>query len=324
ARAGQGNPERLRGGRAAARVAEAGPGEAAGGHAGHRLLPLAALQVLPALELLDRGRRAGAGDPEALRARHRHPRPHPPAAHQPHRQHPFPRHAVDGMAVAVRPGGSAQAHHPDEPARPVQSQRRPRHRHHRRAGERPGPRGPQPVEPEPDPGVGCLRRVRQPAAAAGHADELLKGAMMRARRGMLVLGFTALTLGGGLLGARWLERANAQQGTTVVTLCDNHTTTSVPSGPKTREQGQAIADALMSQWRQKNPDRDWVKDELEKHTLVQPADNSALIGRGQGQTYGQISKRDVDTWTRESMVMAADGSRVFHDANELGSTIAVS
>ncbi len=92
----------------------------------------------------------------------------------------------------------------------------------------------------------------------------------------------------------------------------------------THEEGQAIADALMSQWREKNPDRDWVKDELEKHALVQPADNSALVGRGQGQTYGQISKQDVATWSRESMVMAANGSRVFHDANELGSTIAVS
>ncbi len=147
---------------------------------------------------------------------------------------------------------------------------------------------------------------------------------MRTRRGMLLVGVAAVALGGGLLGTRWLGRANAQPGTTVVTLCDNHTTTSVPSGPKTREQGQEIADALMSQWRQKNPERDWVKDELEKHELVQPADNSRLIGRGQGQTYGQISKRDVETWSRESMVMAASGSRVFHDASELGSTIAVS
>src|SRR5262249_33798597 len=45
---------------------------------------------------------------------------------------------------------------------------------------------------------------------------------------------------------------------------------------------------------------------------------------GQGQTYGQISARDVQTWSRESPAMAANGSRVFHDANELGSTIAVS
>ena len=138
-----------------------------------------------------------------------------------------------------------------------------------------------------------------------------------------MLGIATLTVAG-LLGARWLGRAHAQPDTTVVTLCDNKTTTTVPSGAKTHEEGQAIADALMSQWREKNPDRDWVKDELEKHALVQPADNSALVGRGQGQTYGQISKQDVATWSRESMVMAANGSRVFHDANELGSTIAVS
>src|SRR5207244_13176587 len=64
---------------------EGGPPDAA-----RRLLALAALPVLPAVELLDRGRRGGAGHPETLPARDRDPRPHPSAAHQPHRQHPVP------------------------------------------------------------------------------------------------------------------------------------------------------------------------------------------------------------------------------------------
>jgi cytochrome c len=80
----------------------------------------------------------------------------------------------------------------------------------------------------------------------------------------------------------------------------------------------------MSQWRQKNPNREWVDAELEKHTIEPPADNNALVGSTQGQVYGQITKRDVDAWARESLVMAAAGSTVFHDASQLGSTIAVS
>ena len=44
-----------------------------------------------------------------FKQRDRDPRPHAPAADQPHRQHPLPRHAVDGVAVAVRAGGHARA-----------------------------------------------------------------------------------------------------------------------------------------------------------------------------------------------------------------------
>jgi thiosulfate dehydrogenase len=149
---------------------------------------------------------------------------------------------------------------------------------------------------------------------------------MRMSRTTLLLGATVLALGAGSLGARWLgaRRADAQ-GTTVVTLCDNETKTTVPdTAAKTHEDGQKIADALMSQWRQKNPDRDWLDGELEKHTIAKPADNTALVGRGQGQTYGQITERDVQNWSRESLAMAANGSTVFHNADQLGSTIAVS
>ena len=84
------------------------------------------------LELLDRGRRRGAGDPEAVRPRDRDPRPHPPDAHQPHRQHRLPRHAVDRLAVAVRARGAAEAHRADEPSGSVRPERRLRRR--QRAG----------------------------------------------------------------------------------------------------------------------------------------------------------------------------------------------
>ena len=148
---------------------------------------------------------------------------------------------------------------------------------------------------------------------------------MRTSRTTVLLGASALLVAGGLVGVSRIVRRADAQGTTVVTLCDNETKTTVPdTQAKTRESGQAIADALMSQWRQKNPDRDWIEGELEKHTIAKPADNSGLVGRGQGQTYGQITERDVQNWSRESLAMAANGSAVFHNADQLGSTIAVS
>lgn len=112
----------------------------------------------------------------------------------------------------------------------------------------------------------------------------------------------------------------------VVKLCDNHTTTTVPAGQAaTRENGEKIAKALMDQWMRANPDsKAWIAEERAKHTIKDPADNSALVGRGQGATYGQISKQDVATWKEETVKMVVDGSTVFHSGDKLGSTIAVS
>lgn len=110
-----------------------------------------------------------------------------------------------------------------------------------------------------------------------------------------------------------------------VKLCDDETTTQVKSGEaKTREEGQKIADDLMSQWKRKNPDADWVEKETEAHKVEKPADNSELVGNPQGATYSDISKRDVAIWEREAYKMAVEGSRVFHSDDELGSEIAVS
>ena len=121
------------------------------------------------------------------------------------------------------------------------------------------------------------------------------------------------------------ERANSGDEPTVVQLCDGETSVSVPaSTTPTRESGVAISEALMAQWQRAHPDSDWAKEELERHTLVEPADNSDLVGRGQGATYGSITKEDVLVWQNETVKFAAEGSRVFHSGDELGSTIAVS
>ena len=110
-----------------------------------------------------------------------------------------------------------------------------------------------------------------------------------------------------------------------VELCDGETKTTVAGdAPVNAETGRQISDALMSQWKRKNPDRDWVEKEREKHMIVEPADNSHLIGKTQGHTYARITERDVAMWKHETIKMVADGSRVFHSADELGSQIAVS
>ena len=111
----------------------------------------------------------------------------------------------------------------------------------------------------------------------------------------------------------------------VVQLCDGQTKTTVDkNAPKTRENGQKIAADLMAQWQRKHPEANWIAEERQKHSIVEPADNKSVIGRTQGQSYGQVTERDVLTWQRETLAMAVHGSTVFHSGDQLGSQIAVS
>lgn len=95
-----------------------------------------------------------------------------------------------------------------------------------------------------------------------------------------------------------------------------------------KEEGQKIADSHMDQWKRKNPHRvdDWVAEEKERHAIQPPADNSDLLKgeQGTGHTYGQYTERDLLMWAREAEKMVVEGSRIFHDADALGSTVAVS
>jgi len=114
-------------------------------------------------------------------------------------------------------------------------------------------------------------------------------------------------------------------GTKTVKLCDNKTTVQVPNdAPKTRAEGQKISDALMAQWKASNPNNNWVKDEVEAHQVVVPADNSKLVGTGQSSTYGTVTPQDVQVWKNETYKTAVYGSSVFHSGDQLGSEIAVS
>jgi hypothetical protein len=93
-----------------------------------------------------------------------------------------------------------------------------------------------------------------------------------------------------------------------------------------KDEGQAIANELMEQWKRANPNRDWVAEEKERHRIKPPADNSSLLrgGQSEGDVYGKYTKQDILMWERELEKFVVEGSSIFHDADLLGSSIAVS
>ena len=121
--------------------------------------------------------------------------------------------------------------------------------------------------------------------------------------------------------------AKASEEDIEVTLCDGESKTVVPAGEvPDRATGEAVADALMTQWIIEHPERDWEMQTRAAHALMPAADNSHLITEEDGvdRTYGKISERDVETWKRETERVALMGSRVFHSSKELESTVGVS
>jgi hypothetical protein len=80
----------------------------------------------------------------------------------------------------------------------------------------------------------------------------------------------------------------------------------------------------MAQWKEANPNNNWMQAEVEAHQILAPADNSKLVGTGQSSTYGTVTKQDVEVWKNETYKTAVYGSPVFHSGDELGSEIAVS
>ncbi|MDB4987058.1 MAG: hypothetical protein JWN04_2236 [Myxococcaceae bacterium] len=115
------------------------------------------------------------------------------------------------------------------------------------------------------------------------------------------------------------EHKAAQADVTVV-LCDGKTTTTIPKGTAPT----SIAGSLMTEWLRKNPNSHWEAEERERHTLKPAADNTALVGMAQGQSYGEVTEQDIALWKAETERVALAGSSVFHSGDELGSTIGVS
>lgn len=121
--------------------------------------------------------------------------------------------------------------------------------------------------------------------------------------------------------------SEAKQGEEMVEveLCDGESKTKIPARvERTHEGGLAIASDLMAQWKRRNPEERWIEAEREKHVIEPPADNSHLIGKTQGHIYSRITERHLKEWDRELLQLVAEGSRIFHSADALGSEIAVS
>jgi thiosulfate dehydrogenase len=118
----------------------------------------------------------------------------------------------------------------------------------------------------------------------------------------------------------------ADTGKTQVRLCDNVTTVALDQLPKTRGEGQAVADQLMDQWRRQHPDQEWEVAVRRSWTVKPPTDNSELLKgeQAEGASYGRYTQMDILSWARESERAAMEGARVFHSGDELGSTISVS
>lgn len=99
-------------------------------------------------------------------------------------------------------------------------------------------------------------------------------------------------------------------------------------GSEEQAEGQALADDIMAQWKLQNPGRveSWIEEEKERHAIVPSADNSDIVSGAQadGHVYGDFSHEDVLMWSRELEKLVVEGSRIFHDADRLGSTVAVS
>ena len=107
-----------------------------------------------------------------------------------------------------------------------------------------------------------------------------------------------------------------------VTSCDGTNTAKVAKDLR----GAPLARALMEQWKDEHSGTDWVEEEKRAHAFNPPADNSDLLEGGQGSShaYGNFTAQDLIIWNREAEKLVAEGSRIFHSGDELGSTVAVS
>ncbi len=116
--------------------------------------------------------------------------------------------------------------------------------------------------------------------------------------------------------------AKGNEETVAIGLCDGAGAVEVP---KTLT-GKPLAASLMDDWKRNHPQEKWVAEEEERHTLKPAADNADLLkgGQAKGDAYGNFTQRDLLTWQRETEKFAAEGSRIFHSSDELGSTVAVS
>jgi thiosulfate dehydrogenase len=133
-------------------------------------------------------------------------------------------------------------------------------------------------------------------------------------------------------------------GGTVVMLCDGKTSIEIKDLKRgkalTHEEAQSVANALMAKWRREHPDQHWQMAQTEAPPASSegpPASYSESSSPSsgvpaakplptvqQGDTYASFQPRDYKVWKTETDKFVAEGKRIFHDANALGSTISVS
>jgi len=158
---------------------------------------------------------------------------------------------------------------------------------------------------------------------------------------LIVLAVLPLVLGGIVLaqsrttGVPRHAAPPSPSGDLVVALCDGKTTAEIPGVKEgetpTPEQARAAVDALMDEWRRRNPGARWdddrptrLADAAQPKGGTPPAAAPPAADVQGGQTYGAFSARDERIWQAETEKFVAEGRRVFHDAKAFGGTIGVS
>jgi cytochrome c553 len=100
-----------------------------------------------------------------------------------------------------------------------------------------------------------------------------------------------------------------------------------PGAPPEGLVGQALASSLLARWKAEHPGVDWEAEERKSRTFLPAADNKNLLApntQAPGHPYRNFTEQEILQWKRETERFVVAGSKVFHSAGELGSTIAVS
>ncbi len=97
------------------------------------------------------------------------------------------------------------------------------------------------------------------------------------------------------------------------------------SEPESELESEAEFPGLNDQWKD-SWSADWIANEAEKHNAPRHFNNRAVL-RGEqrvGHAYGRYSEADLRLWESETVRLVAEGARIFHSAEILGSTNGVS
>ncbi len=142
----------------------------------------------------------------------------------------------------------------------------------------------------------------------------------------------------------------SKDGDLVVGLCDGKTSMEVdgvkPGQTLNRKEAQAVSEALMKSWREKNPHASW-DQAPQQISMAAPSDSSkgksmadrvkntaagkpfykkeeSASDAGSADTYSSYTERDERIWKTSTQTVVEQGHKVFHDAKQLGGTVGIS